>query len=119
MKAGSECDKKILVLTDGHLNQGITEIALGDLVSEEKRDFVLLMEVLPLPLLPNGELPGDLLQENLQKISSGNLTARNLKEMVYESRYRTRSSTHDLHIDPGAKPKAKSNRKRQRRQPEQ
>jgi len=25
LKARSECDKKILVLTDGHLNQGITE----------------------------------------------------------------------------------------------
>jgi Ca-activated chloride channel family protein len=25
LKVGAECDKKILVLTDGHLNQGITE----------------------------------------------------------------------------------------------
>jgi hypothetical protein len=25
LKAGTECDRKILVLTDGHLNQGITE----------------------------------------------------------------------------------------------
>jgi hypothetical protein len=25
LKAGSECDKKILVLTDAHLNRGITE----------------------------------------------------------------------------------------------
>jgi hypothetical protein len=25
LKAGPECDRKILVLTDGHLNQGITE----------------------------------------------------------------------------------------------
>ena len=167
LKAGAECDKKILVLTDGHLNQGITEpdrvealtrsgfgkdgirtsclgfgdsyneeilvamsgvghgqlhdadsaekfpailaheldglqkitaqnvrlriepklfchswsqygdyptitlpdgrveIALGDLVSEERRDFVLLTEVLPLPLLPGGELPASLEGEEL------------------------------------------------------
>ncbi len=25
LKVGAECDKKILILTDGHLNQGITE----------------------------------------------------------------------------------------------
>ena len=25
LKVGAECDKKILVLTDGHLNQGIIE----------------------------------------------------------------------------------------------
>ena len=41
------------------------EIALGDLVSEESREFVLLTEVLPLPLLPNGELPASLQGEEL------------------------------------------------------
>jgi Ca-activated chloride channel family protein len=308
LKAGNECDKKILVLTDGHLNQGITEpdrvealtrsgfgrdgirtgclgfgdayneevlaimsavghgqlhdadsaekfpgilaheldglqkitaqnvrlrvepklfchswsqysdypaitlpdgrveIALGDLVSEERRNLVLLTEVLPLPLLPGGELPaslegeellgleflwigiGDteiktcaswhlvriqgtqnpqdvvlnqeviavianqiagkaareaaakarkghfqqaaysvraaaaavqslsagefaedaksLLDESLQKISSGELTTRDLKDLVYESRYRTRSSSHTLYT--GSRKRAKS-----------
>jgi hypothetical protein len=41
------------------------EIALGDLVSEESRAFVLLTEVLPLPLLPGGELPVSLQGEEL------------------------------------------------------
>jgi hypothetical protein len=34
-------------------------------VSEERRDFVLLTEILPLPLLPNGELPASLEGEEL------------------------------------------------------
>jgi Ca-activated chloride channel family protein len=41
------------------------EVALGDLVSEESREFVLLTEVLPLPLLPGGELPASLEGEEL------------------------------------------------------
>jgi hypothetical protein len=41
------------------------EIALGDMVSEESREFVLLTEVLPLPLLPGGELPASLQGEEL------------------------------------------------------
>jgi Ca-activated chloride channel homolog len=47
------------------LPDGRVEIALGDLVSEESREFVLLTEVLPLPLLPNGELPASLQGEEL------------------------------------------------------
>jgi Ca-activated chloride channel family protein len=47
------------------LPDGRVEIALGDLVSEERRDFVLLTEVLPLPLLPGGELPASLEGEEL------------------------------------------------------
>ena len=41
------------------------EIAVGDLVSEESREFVLLTEVLPLPLLPDGGLPASLEGEEL------------------------------------------------------
>ena len=41
------------------------EIALGDLVSEESPELVLLTEVLPLPLLPGGELPASLEGEEL------------------------------------------------------
>jgi hypothetical protein len=41
------------------------EIAVGDLVSEESREFVLLTEVLPLPLLPGGKLPASLQGEEL------------------------------------------------------
>jgi Ca-activated chloride channel homolog len=53
-------DYPMIALPDGR-----TEITLGDLVSEERRDFVLLTEVLPLPLLPSGELPASLEGEEL------------------------------------------------------
>jgi hypothetical protein len=47
------------------LPDGRVETALGDLVSEERRYFVLLTEVLPLPLLPDGEVPASLEGEEL------------------------------------------------------
>jgi hypothetical protein len=53
-------DYPIVTLPDGRM-----EIALGDLVSEESREFVLLTEVLPLPLLPDGALPASLEGEEL------------------------------------------------------
>jgi len=199
------------------LPDGRTEIALGDLVSEERRDFVLLTEVLPLPLLSGGELPTSLegeellgleflwtaigeaeikscaskhlvriqgtqnpqdvvlnqeviavianqiagkaareaaakardgrfdqaahslraaatavqsfsaseftedaqslLDQSLAKASSGDLTARDLKNLVYESRCRTRSSSHDLYT--GSRKKSGSGAKEQHRQPQQ
>ena len=42
-----------------------TEVALGDLVSGEERYVVLMLEVLPLPLLPDGSLPASLEGEEL------------------------------------------------------
>ena len=42
-----------------------TELALGDLVSGEERYVVLMLEVLPLPLLPDGSLPTSLEGEEL------------------------------------------------------
>jgi Ca-activated chloride channel family protein len=42
-----------------------TELALGDLVSGEERHVVLMLEVLPLPLLPDGSLPASLEGEEL------------------------------------------------------
>jgi len=201
------------------LPDGRVEIALGDLVSEERRDFVLLTEVLPLPLLPDGKLPaslegeellaleflwtaiadaeiksctskhlvriqgtqnpqevvvnqeviavianqiagkaareaaakareghfdqaahslraaaatvqcfGDaefaedaqsLLDDSLRKIGSRELTARDLKNLVYESRYRARSSSHTLYTGSRKKPKSGPKGEEQRRQPEQ
>jgi Ca-activated chloride channel family protein len=198
------------------LPDGRVEIALGDLVSEERRDFVLLTEVLPLPLLRDGELPaslegeellgleflwtaiGDiaiksctsthlvriqgtqnpqeivlnekvitlianqiagkaareaaakaregqfdqaahsvraaaatlrcfgpsestddaqsLLDQSLRKIRSRSLTARDLKDWVYESRYRTQSSSRALYTGTRKRPKARG--KEQRQQPE-
>src|SRR6516164_5274421 len=47
------------------LPDGRVEIAVGDLVSEEDRYLVLLTEVLPLPLLPDGSLPASLEGEEL------------------------------------------------------
>jgi Ca-activated chloride channel family protein len=47
------------------LPDGRVEIALGDVVSEERRSFVLSTELLPLPLLPGGELPASLAGEEL------------------------------------------------------
>jgi hypothetical protein len=42
-----------------------TELALGDLVSGDERYVVLMLEVLPLPLLPDGSLPASLEGEEL------------------------------------------------------
>src|SRR5215469_2190175 len=47
------------------LPDGRIEIAIGDLVSEEDRYLLLLTEVLPLPLLPDGSLPASLEGEEL------------------------------------------------------
>jgi Ca-activated chloride channel family protein len=47
------------------LSDGRIELAIGDLVSEEDRYLVLLTEVLPLPLLPDGTLPASLEGEEL------------------------------------------------------
>jgi hypothetical protein len=47
------------------LPDGRTELALGDLVSGEERYVVLMLEVLPLPLLPDGSLPASLEGEEL------------------------------------------------------
>jgi Ca-activated chloride channel family protein len=207
-------DHPMITLPDGRV-----EIALGDMVSEEKRDFVLLTEVLPLPLLPGGELPASLegeellgleflwteiggteiktctsthlvriqgtqnpqdvvlnqeviavianqiagkaareaaakaregnfeqaahsvraaaaalqsfsagelaedarslLDQSLRRIGSGDLTARDLKKLVYESRHRIRSSSHDLYTGSRKKQKSGASGKGQRRQTEQ
>jgi Ca-activated chloride channel family protein len=53
-------DYPVIKLPDGRV-----EIAVGDLISEEDRYFVLLTEVLPLPLLPDGTLPASLEGEEL------------------------------------------------------
>jgi len=84
------------------LPDGRVEIALGDLVSDESREFVLLIEVLPLPLLPGGEAK-NLLDETRRKVDSENLSPRDLKNLVYESR--TRPTTRIL--DPGSRKKSK------------
>jgi hypothetical protein len=60
-----------------------------------------------------------LLDQSIAKASSGDLTARDLKELVYESRHRTRSSSHDLYTGSRKKQKSGASGKGQRRQTEQ
>ena len=60
-----------------------------------------------------------LLDESLRKISSRSLTPRDLKELVYESRHYTRSSSHALYTGSCKKPKSRSSGDEQQRQPEQ
>ena len=60
-----------------------------------------------------------LLDQSLRRIGSGDLTARDLKELVYESRHRTRSSSHDLYTGSRKKQKSGASGKGQRRQTEQ
>jgi hypothetical protein len=56
-----------------------------------------------------------LLDQSLEKFNSGNLSARDLKHLVYESRHRTRSSSHDLYTGSRKKQKSGSSSKEQRR----
>jgi Ca-activated chloride channel homolog len=70
---------------------GRVEIALGDLVSEESREFVLLTEVLPLPLLPNGQLPASLEGEEL-------LALEFLWTEICDSEIKSCQSTHLVRI---------------------
>ena len=60
-----------------------------------------------------------LLDQSLRKIGSGDLNARDLKELVYESRHRTRSSSHDLYTGSRKKQKSGASGKGQRRQTKQ
>jgi hypothetical protein len=60
-----------------------------------------------------------LLDESLQKISSRSVTARDLKGLVYESRYYTQSSSHALYTGSRKKRKPKSSDEKQDRQSDQ
>jgi Ca-activated chloride channel family protein len=110
LKAGTECDKKILVLTDGHLNEGITE---------PDRVEALTRSGFGKDGIRTGCLGFGNSYESLRKISSRSLTARDLKDLVYESRYYTRSSSHALYTGSRKKPKSRSSGDKQQRQPEQ
>jgi len=55
-----QCLETIWRLPSGSIARPATELALGDLVSGEERYVVLMLEVLPLPLLPDGSLPDSL-----------------------------------------------------------
>jgi Ca-activated chloride channel family protein len=72
-----------------------TEVALGDLVSGEERYVVLMLEVLPLPLLPDGSLPASLEGEELVALE---FAYTSIMEEGTDLRLETRTSAHLVRI---------------------
>jgi len=72
-----------------------TELALGDLVSGEERYIVLMFEVLPLPLLPDGSLPASLEGEELVALE---FAYTSIMEAGADLRLESRTSSHLVRI---------------------
>jgi hypothetical protein len=72
-----------------------TQLALGDLVSGEERYVVLMLEVLPLPLLPNGSLPTSLEGEELMGLE---FAYTSITEEGSDLRLESRTSSHLVRI---------------------
>jgi|ERR1700739_575250 hypothetical protein len=72
-----------------------TELASGDLVSGEERYIVLMLEVLPLPLLPNGSLPTSLEGEELMGLE---FACTSIPEEGSDLRLESRTSSHLVRI---------------------
>jgi Ca-activated chloride channel homolog len=72
-----------------------TELALGDLVSGEERYIVLMLEVLPLPLLPDGSLPASLEGEELVALE---FAYTSITEAGADLRLESRTSSHLVRI---------------------
>jgi uncharacterized protein YegL len=72
-----------------------TELALGDLVSGEERYVVLMLEVLPLPLLPDGSLPASLEGEELVGLE---FAYTSITEDGTDLRLESRTSSHLVRI---------------------
>jgi hypothetical protein len=72
-----------------------TELALGDLVSGEERYVVLMLEVLPLPLLPDGSLPASLEGEELVGLE---FAYTSITEEGTDLRLESRTSSHLVRI---------------------
>jgi Ca-activated chloride channel family protein len=72
-----------------------TEVALGDLVSGEERYVVLMLEVLPLPLLPDGSLPASLEGEELVGLE---FAYTSIAEEGANLRLESRTSSHLVRI---------------------
>jgi hypothetical protein len=72
-----------------------TELALGDLVSGEERYVVLMLEVLPLPLLPDGSLPASLEGEELVALE---FAYTSITEEETDLRLESRTSSHLVRI---------------------
>jgi hypothetical protein len=77
------------------LPDGRIEVALGDLVSGEKRYVVLMLEVLPLPLLPDGTLPASLEGEELVGLE---FAYTSITEEGTDLRLESRTSSHLVRI---------------------
>ena len=77
------------------LPDGRTELALGDLVSGEERYLVLLLEVLPLPLLPDGSMPASLEGEELVSLE---FAYTSIAEEGNNLRLESRTSSHLVRI---------------------
>jgi hypothetical protein len=71
------------------------ELALGDLVSGEERYVVLMLEVLPLPLLPDGSLPASLEGEELVALE---FAYTSIREEGTDLRLESRTSSHLVRI---------------------
>jgi Ca-activated chloride channel homolog len=72
-----------------------TEVALGDLVSGEERHVVLMLDVLPLPLLPDGSLPASLEGEELVALE---FAYTSIREEGADLRLESRTSAHLVRI---------------------
>jgi Ca-activated chloride channel homolog len=72
-----------------------TELALGDLVSGEERYIVLMLDVLPLPLLPDGSLPASLEGEELVGLE---FAYTSITEEGADLRLESRTSSHLIRI---------------------
>jgi hypothetical protein len=72
-----------------------TELALGDLVSGEERYVVLMLEVLPSPLLPDGSLPASLEGEELVVLE---FAYTSIREEGADLRLEGRTSSHLVRI---------------------
>jgi Ca-activated chloride channel homolog len=72
-----------------------TEVALGDLVSGEERYVVLMLDVLPLPLLPDGSLPASLEGEELVALE---FAYTSIREEGTDLRLESRTSSHLVRI---------------------
>jgi Ca-activated chloride channel homolog len=72
-----------------------TELALGDLVNGEERYVVLMLEVLPLPLLPDGSLPASLEGEELVALE---FAYTSIAEEGTDLKLESRTSSHLIRI---------------------
>jgi hypothetical protein len=82
-----------------------TELALGDLVSGEERYVVLMLEVLPLPLLPDDSLPASLEGEELVAVE---FAYTSITEEGTDLKLESRTSSHLVRIQGTQNPATSS-----------